>query len=568
MRFSATAVASTRSNAVGAVEVECGTSGLTLNFLGVSAFRNDYAPAALTTGHELLVPWARLLQARAAGSQLYLELDPTLAPHNRLTLTSFQAVVPAAFKELRRQRWIVFTAVLSIALCFGVAAMVVGWRTGSVTPASALLVCLVGTAVILGLGLTTHRRLAFSPIDSEAARLIFLAELERYFAGFFRSATGPAAAHQRFQLPTFQGALPRTTLAIVITLTAASLAMVLSWRWLLTGRPSQAEDARLPANEAPLFGTPTSTRVTEDARGRTPEAPKVQPKPNPAEPDVRVGPSCRCLRRSSALWDQPIERMSILALSEKGKTKGRKSLLLVDVGIVNNGNEPLSEISLTVRFFDGQGKERHFTEDKVLYYAGPLGAGKAIKWKVEGEGSEFEVDNPIPGDIGTGSDEAAPADRFFELLAANHRPVRMHAAMMLAYLGDPRAKEAILKLRDALRDNEAPYLQRLVWAQSSVLVCDTTVHNANGQRTVSACVFNTADTGAKDMALRWRALQTPVSYKRPIAQPPLVLGEITVRLEAELQPKSGTVIEAPFALENVEPSTQFEVYADRVDLLP
>lgn len=587
MRFSARAVASTRSNAVGPLELESTGEGLNISFLGVGAFKTDYAPGAVTEGHRVLVPWDQLSQARAEGNQLYIEFAPKLAPHNRLTLVDFQAVVPSAVKELRRQRWLLLIAVLAVAFAFGIAALVVGWQSNALTPTAAILACLFGAGAILTLGLTTHRRLAFSPIDSEAARLIFLAELESHFPALFRSASLPPLPRTPLPLPTFQGALPRTTVAIVITLTAASLATVLTARWLLTGPRSEAEAARIPPNQTALFGESTGDSAFDEApqgniskqgssndsdptRGQLPSERHrgVAPKHNPKEPPAIGGVACRCLRPGSALWQQPIERMSILALSEKGKNRGRKTELLVDVGVVNNGSEPLSEISLTVRFFDGKGKDRRFTEDRVVYFAGPLGAGKAIKWRVEGEGSEFEVDNPIPGDIGPGGDGAAPADRFFELLEANHRPVRMHGAMMLAYLGDPRAKEAILKLRDALRDNENPYLQRLLWTQGNLRTCDATVKGSDTSRIARTCIYNAADTPQKDPALRWRALQTPVSYKKPIAEPPLVLSEITVRLETELAANSGVVVEAPFVLEGGEEPAQFEVYADRVDLLP
>ena len=63
MKVRAVAIASDRSNAIGTVELECTPHGLVVVHLGVGAFSEDYAPAALTSGTRVLVPWAAVDEA-------------------------------------------------------------------------------------------------------------------------------------------------------------------------------------------------------------------------------------------------------------------------------------------------------------------------------------------------------------------------------------------------------------------------------------------------------------------------------------------------------------------------
>ena len=72
MKVRAVAVASDRSNAIGTVELECTPHGLVLVHLGVGSFSEDYAPAALTTGTRVLVPWAAIDHADVEGERLFL----------------------------------------------------------------------------------------------------------------------------------------------------------------------------------------------------------------------------------------------------------------------------------------------------------------------------------------------------------------------------------------------------------------------------------------------------------------------------------------------------------------
>jgi hypothetical protein len=225
-----------------------------------------------------------------------------------------------------------------------------------------------------------------------------------------------------------------------------------------------------------------------------------------------------------------------------------------------------------VHFYESEPRKdaepvRRHESNRALYYEGPLLPGKAIKWTVAAEGSSFEIENPIVGDIGPGGDGAAPIDRFAELLDANNRPVRLHGAMMLTYLGDARAKEAVLALRDALREDEAPYLRRLLEALSDVRVCQLTLPSSPSAA-FQACVYNATKEPKDRLGLMLRALDAPVLSSRPVAEPPLILNEARFAVPGTVAAESGVRVSGAFDFSNAEkPGQAFEALADRIDLL-
>ncbi len=246
----------------------------------------------------------------------------------------------------------------------------------------------------------------------------------------------------------------------------------------------------------------------------------------------------------------------------------RKKYLELELGVVNNSKTDVPELSLLVEFFERDpppSNKRYSVVTRPLFYEGPLRPAQAIKWSVEGQGVEFEVHNPVPGDVGAFGDDAAPSNLFAELLSANHRPVRLHAAMMLSFLGDPRARDAVLELREALREDEAPYLNRLIVAQAPIKVCKLQVEPM--QRSGSACLFNAGAEARKDLGLRVRALAGEVSHADPVGQPPEVRTEASYHVPGVLDPNQGRVATFAFDLKG-ERAEAFEAFADRFDLLP
>jgi hypothetical protein len=245
-----------------------------------------------------------------------------------------------------------------------------------------------------------------------------------------------------------------------------------------------------------------------------------------------------------------------------------KKYLELELGVVNNGKTDVPELSLLVEFFERDpppSNKRYSVVTRPLFFEGPLRPAQAIKWSVEGQGTEFEIHNPVPGDVGPFGDDAAPSNLFAELLTANHRPVRLHAAMMLTFLGDPRARDAVLELREALREDEAPYLNRLIVAQAPVKVCKLQVEAAS--QSGAACLFNASNEPKKDLGLRVRALAAQVSHADPVGQPPEVRAEASYHVPGELPPNDGRQAAFSFDLSG-ERSDTFEAFVDRFDLLP
>lgn len=581
MRFRATAKSSERSNAAGAVELECAEHGLLLGYRGVFALSDGYVPGAVATGADLTVPWGSVTQTALEGDELFLEVEVGITPLNRLCLTGFSAgEEPLPPDESRRRRLVVRIATLGLALTAGLAAFA-GARGAGAPPSLSLSVsaALLTALAVLAVGFWADRFVA-TPVPrltGDVAREVFLAELLQHRPALTRAPAAPPPVRPPLVF-YFEKLIPRTTAAIVITLSAALLGTLLTTRVIVldegTTRRSAgvARDDERPAPPARQQPEPDGARPVAPA-GLV-SKPAASSAPPPSGDVVRLGEACRCVRSDSALWHQPIPRLSLLTLSQRTRRgrgedeNKRKQYLELELGVVNNSKSDVPEVSLLVEFFERDpppSNKRYSVVTRPLFFEGPLRPGQAIKWSVEGRGVEFEVHNPVPGDVGPFGDDAAPSNLFAELLTANHRPVRLHAAMMLTFLGDPRARDAVLELREALREDEAPYLNRLIVAQAPVKVCKLQVEAA--RQAGSACLFNGGAEPRKDLGLRVRALAQEVSHADPVGQPPEVRSEASYHVPGELAPNEGRQASFSFDLHG-ERAESFEAFVDRFDLLP
>jgi hypothetical protein len=362
-----------------------------------------------------------------------------------------------------------------------------------------------------------------------------------------------------------------------MSLTALTLAFVLMVRWLLTSDPAHELASHAPRSSDPTQGVIREPAVASPTLASV--APPAVFAPASAAPAAQVAESvesCRCRRSDSLLWQNPIPQLSVLTMSRhvrRGREEDeRKDKNYVDavIGIVNNSSDPLRDVALTVEFFERDpppSSKRYSTATRPLFFEGPLLPGQAIKWDVAARGSEFEVHNALTTDVGAEGENAAPTNLLADLLHAHNRPVRMHGAMLLTFFGDPRAKDAILELREALREDEAPYLDRLLQAVSEVHVCALKVSEFGDSRTVSACVDNAGKEAKQSLGLRVRALDGGTLSENPSGAPPAVLAEATVPVPGTLAPDSGRRVTASIELAGTKPVT-FEAFADRIDLLP
>ena len=584
-------MASERSNAVGTVELECAPIGLSLLYLGVAGFSEGYVLVTQTTQKEsekLLVPWPQLAEASLDGEQVFLALDPKLSPLNRLCLVNFSSGNTAHHHKLYRRRLLVRLATVGAALSGALIASAAAFRLAPGTTALGAFGIALATAVLLcGLGFFADQLLKSGGLEGSLAREAFVADLSGFLPNLVRSPLAPPPSSPKTPLLVlFQGFLPRTTAAIVMSLTAATLSFVLMMQWLLTtdhahelaAHAPRLADQRQLAPIEPAPAAPAAPAATTTSAPKSPElaASATKSASGASAAVADAASACRCRRSDSLLWQDPIPQLSVLTMSRhvrRGREEDErkdKNYTEAVIGIVNNSSDPLRDVALSVEFFERDpppSTKRYSTAIRPLFFEGPLLPGQAIKWDVQARGSEFEVHSTLTGNVGVEGENAAPTNLLAELLHAHNRPVRMHGAMLLSFFGDPRAKDAILELREALREDEAPYLDRLLQAVAPVHVCALKVSEFGDSRSASACVFNASKEPQRDLGLRLRALDGGTLTENPSGAPPTVLAEATVPVPGTLAPDTGTRITTELALAGTKP-VAFEAFADRIDLLP
>ncbi len=574
MKIRATASATTRSNAIGRVELECTPLGLVVTYLGVGAFSDGYAPGALTHGTRLTAPWDAIREARAEGDQLFLSLEPRLTPHHRLVLTGFTSGDVLDPREVFRQRLVLRIGGVGGALV-GMALIAltlprIAPETGGM---AAVTLAALAAIAILAVALVAELRLGHGA-DEESARLALVGELSVYLPHMARAAHAPRKPPKPLTIPVIQGVIPRTTFAITATLASGILGSILMARWIVTG----GAEERYPSRSAPVAAQTQEEPQPIAATLPNPPEPPPPPAANDTAPaddsapaDAASGASCRCGRADSALWSAALPRVSTLLIGQRSIHRRNKNRLEVSIAAVNNGDEDLNDVTLRVHFLEQDpppSNKKYPVAHRAMYFEGPLRPGQAIKWTVEARGTSFELESPYDQVLAPDGSDAAPTNLLAELLHANHRPVRLHGAMMLAYLGDPRARQGVLDLREALREAEAPYLRRLIQATADVRVCQLHVEGTGSSRSVSACVYNTSREVKRNVGIQVRALERTVSHQTPIAIPPTMLTDTQWKVADRLGAGSGVVTEGTIQLSDEALGAKaFEAHADRFDLL-
>jgi hypothetical protein len=544
MRVRAIAHGTERSNAVGTVELECTPQGISMTYLGVGAYAEGYAPGAWTHGTRIQVPWDAVREARAEGDLVFLAIEPRLSPHHRLCLASFSSADVVDARELFRQRLVLWVGAAGAAVVGMILAILTVPRVSPEAGSSAALGAGATTAVaLLAVAWLAELRLTRSA-DPTAVRLAFVAELECYLPRVGRGPRPALSRRQREPIFLLSRALPRTTLAFALTLSAGLLGAILMVRWVVSGGSDLRHASRVTTSEEP--SRPAAMAEPEPSPAPAPPTAAAAPDPStlpaPTGDEVLLSDDCRCVRADSPLWRDGLPRLSTLVLSLRPYQRGNKRRLAAEIAVVNNGDLPIPEVTLVVRFQEQDpppSNKIYEVAQRALYFEGPLVPAQAIKWGVEARGTSLEVESRDPVSMIAPGAETAPTNLIADLLHANHRPVRLHGAMLLAYLGDPRARQAATDLRDALRDEEEPYLTRLLWATEDVRVCDLAVREAGPRREVSGCLFNAGDAAASGVGIRLRALQHGVSHEHPLAPPPTVIEEHDWRVGESLGASAG-----------------------------
>ncbi|MBI5535492.1 MAG: hypothetical protein HY898_22370 [Deltaproteobacteria bacterium] len=508
----AVAVAHERCNAVGTVELSCGPKGLHIRFVRIVPFSDGYVPYPSATGHAITAPYDQVVRAVTDSSGLvHLTLDPACTPFNKLVLAGL--VREHKFDHhssfLRRARIESVVTLAAIALW-----MPLAWTlralVSSMSEALVLAVSATAAMLVHAMRRDIASRLVLFGSKSERIRSELLADLALRL-GPERVRNAPAAdaaaSAQPDRVPERDSAESsglRSLFATAGIVAAVALVAILVSKSLLSISLSPQE-ARLRDIEAAEESTPAAVASASPSN-----APAGSITPEPPKP-AKVLPPCSCDRADSVLWAGGVPQLAILATTRPGKTSAKRPRIYPEIAVVNNGNQDLKNVILTVDFLLGahDGKPAHRAGEEGLLYDGTLGPGQAIKWRVKGKGDDYVVTSSITGKVGEAGLAPAPADAFHKLLTAHTPSVRLHGAKMLAYLGDPRAREAIEQLEKEHREEMASTLSLLADAVRSMRVCSVrAVSNASpGHVNVEACVFNASNETRDRPAVVVRTLQ-------------------------------------------------------------
>jgi hypothetical protein len=216
--------------------------------------------------------------------------------------------------------------------------------------------------------------------------------------------------------------------------------------------------------------------------------------------------ACSCERVTSPLWQNGLPQLSVMIMPIDGDLDEvwlslgqtyvptlraqRRPRITFDLAVVNNSTATLDTVDLVVTFArrGPQGRRRALLE-RGLHWPAKLGPGEAVKWRVKASGrTELKVDSRHDKRLGSAGVEAAPADTFAELDDARLPVVRLHGAMMLSYLRDPRA-EAHARALSGLTPPMEAARTHILQTQVPLTVCDAAV-TAQG---MEICVYNGTD---------------------------------------------------------------------------
>lgn len=571
MRVRATATGDSHSNAIGQVELCCAPGGLSLGLYGVGAYSEGYATGALTNGTRFTVPYGSIQSVRVHGEFVQMELQAPGLPHDRLTLSRFTAGPGVPLLELRKRRLILqFTALSAAAIATLAGTIVAPAHESQLLAWGALGYGLAAGAVVLALGFSLDHSLFVRPPGEQLARESFLSDLSIHYPSILYRDAPPPVLKKR-ELPNLTAFLPRTAAAVGVTLAATILTALVTGQRILVGQDSRPRAVAVADQERPVeqISVPSSPPPLAPPNNGLPPQPDLKtPAPPPQNGDVaQIERRCICDRADSHLWKKPIPKLSGLLIEKRAIPLKTFTKTEAKIAVVNNSDSPIEEITLHVQFYEPRGKKMVPTKERPLYYEGPLRPGEAVKWTTEARGTDFEIAVPDLGNLGANGTGAASREDFTKLLDANHRPVRLHAARMLSFLGDPRAREAALKLKDAMRAAEAPYLRRVLAATGQTLVCDVEVRDQN-PGSVGACIYNATGDTANDLGVQLNTLSGTLDVSHPLADPPAIIDQNKWTIPGKLEPQSGVYIRVPSPGSlSQDANNAVEVMADRFDLL-
>jgi hypothetical protein len=507
MRVRCRAAPDARSNAVGTLELECSQLGLVLSLLEVRSYR-DGAPVGMRSeSTRLCVPWPRVRAARVGAEFLRLAVDERFTALNRFYLCDFAIADPRRSIEPGHRRRIGVTLL------------------GKRAPSRWVLAELCDAL--------TRRMLRTLPVEDPV--------------GSKRTAQRRSRA--------FDGGLLRSALGVGLTLALAGLAALavsraLGRRGMKAGREDEAPRAtletvvaQLRARTVPMLEAPPAPPRDEPPEG----APVTPMLPEPQSPtSVTLGARCDCLRSESVLWQRPPPRLTLLVAEQQQRPRDGHPHLDVQIAAINNGVNKIQNLELRVVFdrsadrAKGEGPMRTVRE---IEFEGTLRPGHVVKWKLDGPGERCSVRGPSYGRLDQDGSDTAPADAFDALAKTEPRAVRIHASMLLAFLGDARAHAHAAALRDGASKGEAEFLDRVLAGSAELELCEVTERASAASNRLRGCVYNSSDRPVRGLTLGVRELVLPADPSNVTGDAPVELAERSWPLLGELGPRRGRRID-------------------------
>ncbi len=501
----ALALAAPRANAVGAVRLTLAPAALEIELLRVIGFSSGFASGGVALPVRFTVPYVAVRGLVRSGRMLYLALDPgVVAPYNRFALARFTAdptkALTRAYLARSLSRWVSYLVPLPFGALVGLLAPS-ALVSGALGRAS--LAVLAGLATWAALREIVAWQSWGGPLSDRSRDALELAMAERlgllpepaaaldetpFPHGAARSVTRVRAAPD----PPPQALPARALFAVVAVAAFAVFAMAISKR---LGDPA----ALPPAVETLQPGLASAARRTHAS-----VAPDV---PEPTIARAASRPRCACLRAASPLWKEGVPALAILTFAGDDdiasgavarEDRAGSPRFDFDLVAVNDGARPLRDVRVTLTFARrNQSGRRVGAVDRGLFWGGLLAPGHAVKWHVRAPGSEMRIDAGVTGTLDDAATDPAPAEAFAELTRSRYRAVRVHGARMLAYLHDPRGREAALAL-DGRTPEDRALLAQIARAASPVIACEPTIADDR----LSICVFNGAAQPRSGLELR------------------------------------------------------------------
>jgi hypothetical protein len=553
MRVRAISLASARSNVVGALEIECSTDGLSVTYVDAALLSDQGIPVAIDAGRSVSVPWSQVRDARVLGDAVAFEIDPAPWPPQRLLLVRFEATQSTSPHRVYRRRLVARVIGLASSIVVAITGSIVvprvwnetGWRI-ALCAGAALGLSVVGCALMID-GL-----IATGGLRSRIVRELFIDELLGLVPGLPREPT--AVATKNIRWPRMGGVVPRATLAVSLVL--ASLVLVA----VATPRTNAAQGGLAVAPPQDTSSSPPPAEA-----------------PVPTAPFVQVVGPCECPRDEGPLGNEPLPRVSMLTVSSRTYQRAGRSHVELELAAVNNGSRDISDLATVIEFSQGDkepwSKPVNVSVRAVFHKT--LASGAAVKWHVDAEGETVRIRTPtsrgvlIDGSVRHDGEGAAPTSAIAELLDARSMPVRLHGAMVLAFLDDAHAREALTKLADSLDNGEKVYVTRLIEAVGMLRTCRIAIADEGLRRRLSACITNATDQRAAGIDVTFRALDKPAALRSPQDPAPDVLAEWSLGMPGGIEPKQGVEVHADVDLAAISRSQlTFEAVARRAASKP